>query len=124
AHCGSLDMPPYVWVDSGRVTAQPDRQEGVTKSEDPYAWYRSGPIAPDFKIDQVLPHLFAQSIAHIDQRAAAAKAGQPFFLYLALPAPHTPIVPLPPFQGASGLNPYADFVIQIDHHMGQLMASL
>ena len=27
-HCGSLDMPPYVWVD-GRVTAVPDR-EGVT----------------------------------------------------------------------------------------------
>ena len=30
AHCGSLDMPPYVWVDTGKVTAQPDRVEGVT----------------------------------------------------------------------------------------------
>ena len=25
-HCGSLDMPPYVWVDTGKVTALPDRQ--------------------------------------------------------------------------------------------------
>jgi arylsulfatase A len=29
-HCGSLDMPPYVWVDTGKVTALPDREEGVT----------------------------------------------------------------------------------------------
>jgi len=26
-HCGSLDMPPYVWVDTGKVTAVPDREE-------------------------------------------------------------------------------------------------
>jgi arylsulfatase A len=25
AHCGSLDMPPYVWVDTGQITAVPDR---------------------------------------------------------------------------------------------------
>jgi arylsulfatase A len=121
-HCGSLDMPPYVWVDTGRVTALPEREEGVTKKEDPYGWYREGPIAPDFKIDEVLPHLFDRSIAHIKERAEEAKAGKPFFLYLPLPAPHTPIVPLPPFKDSSGLNPYADFVVQVDHHMGQLLA--
>ena len=27
-HCGSLDMSPYVWVDTGHITAQPDREEG------------------------------------------------------------------------------------------------
>ena len=58
------------------------------------------------------------------QRADAAKSGKPFFLYLALPAPHTPIVPIAPFKGASGMNPYADFVMQVDHHMGQLLAPL
>ena len=31
-HCGSLDMPPYVWVDTGRTTAQPDREEGKNKN--------------------------------------------------------------------------------------------
>ena len=123
-HCGSLDMPPYVWVDTGRVTAQPDREEGVSKKDDPYGWYRQGPIGADFHIEEVLPHLFEKSVAHIKSRVEAAKAGKPFFLYLALPAPHTPIVPIPPFKGASGLNPYADFVIQVDHHMGQLLGSL
>ncbi len=123
-HCGSLDMPPYVWVDTGRVTAQPDREEGVTKKDDPYGWYRHGPIGADFHIEKVLPHLFEKSVSHIESQAEASKGGKPFFLYLALPAPHTPIVPVPPFQGASGLNPYADFVSQVDHHMGQLLGSL
>lgn len=120
-HCGSLDMPPYVWVDTGQVTAVPDREEGVTKQEDPYGWYRKGPIGSDFKIEAVLPHLFDKSIAHVNDRA---KTEKPFFLYLALPAPHTPIVPVAPFKGSSGINPYADFVIQTDHHMGQLFAAI
>ena len=124
AHCGSLDMPPYVWVDTGKATAIPQREEGVTRAQDPYGWYRKGPISPDFKIVDVLPHLFQKSTQHVRERAEESKQGRPFFLYLALPAPHTPIVPVPPFQGASGMNPYADFVMQVDHHMGELFATL
>lgn len=124
AHCGSLDMPPYVWVDTGNVTAQPDRVEGVTKAQDPYGWYRKGPIGADFKIPEVLPHLFGKSMDFVRSHAGAAKSGDPFFLYLALPAPHTPIVPVPPFLGASQLNPYADFVMQVDHHVGELLETL
>ena len=123
-HCGSLDMPPYVWVDTGKITAQPDRVEGVTKKEDRYGWYRKGPIGSDFKIAEVLPHLFAKSIDYVKSRSGKAKKGEPFFLYLALPAPHTPIVPVPPFKDASGLNAYADFVMQVDHHMGELLTTV
>lgn len=124
AHCGSLDMPPYVWVDTGKTTAIPQREEGVTREQDPYGWYRKGPISPDFRIDDVLPHLFQKSMQHVSERASEAKKGKPFFLYLALPAPHTPIVPVPPFKDASGINPYADFVMQVDHHMGELLDTL
>ena len=120
-HCGSLDMPPYVWVDTGQITALPDREEGNTSKKDPYIWYRKGPIGSDFKIAEVLPHIFEKAIMHVKDQA---ETGKPFFLYIALPAPHTPIVPIPPFKGSSGINPYADFVVQIDHHMGQLLASL
>ncbi len=123
-HCGSLDMPPYVWVDTGSITAQPDREEGVTRKDDRYGWYRKGPIGSDFQIAEVLPHLFDKTIALVNQRAKAAKSGKPFFVYLPLPAPHTPIVPVPPFKDASKLNPYADFVMQMDHHMGQLLKAV
>lgn len=123
-HCGSLDMPPYVWVDTGRVTAVPDREDGVARNEDRYGWYRKGPISPDFKIEEVLPHLFEKGIEYINERAGEANSGTPFFLYLPLPAPHTPIVPVEPFKGASKMNPYADFVMQVDHHMGDLLEAV
>jgi arylsulfatase A len=114
-------MPPYVWVDTGKVTALPDRVEGVDRKEDPYGWYREGPIGPDFKIDEVLPHLFEKSVAYVKERA---KKKKPFFLYLPLPAPHTPIVPVPPYKDASKMNPYADFMMQVDGHMGELFAAI
>ena len=120
-HCGSLDMPPYVWVDTGKITAQPDREEGVSKIKDPYGWYRNGPIGSDFQIDEVLPHLFEKSVTYINEQA---KTKKPFFLYLPLPAPHTPIVPVPPYKDASKMNAYADFVMQVDGHMGELFAAL
>ena len=120
-HCGSLDMAPYVWVDTGMPTAIPTRKEGVTREEDPYGWYRKGSIAPDFEIEKVLPHLFEKTITRIEERV---KEDEPFFIYLPLPAPHTPIVPVPPFKDASKINPYADFVMQMDHHMGELMAAI
>ena len=123
-HCGSLDMPPYVWVDTGQVTEVPDREEGVTSKEDPYGWYRKGPVGSDFHIPEVLPHLFDKSIEYVSAHTDDAKQGKPFFLYLPLPAPHTPIVPVAPFRGASGLNPYGDFVMQVDHLMGRLLDCL
>ena len=39
---------------------------------------------------------------------------------MALPSPHTPILPTEEWQGKSGINPYADFMMQIDGHMAQL----
>ena len=41
-------------------------------------------------------------------------------MYLPLPSPHTPILPTEQWKGKSGLNPYADFVMQIDHRVGRL----
>ena len=123
-HCGSLDMAPYVWVNTGKPTSIPTREEGVKRKDDRYGWYRKGPIGDDFEIEKVLPHLFEKSIEYIGQRTTDENKAQPFFLYLPLPAPHTPIVPIPPFKDASGINPYADFVVQVDHHMGELIAKL
>ena len=121
AFSASLDMPPYVWVENGRPTAVPDRREGVTREEDRYGWYRKGLIAADFQIPEILPEIARRAVAHIRQQAATA---EPFFLYLPLPAPHTPIVPQPPFRGQSGINPYADFVIQVDHHIGEILDAI
>ncbi len=60
-------------------------------------------------------------MAYIEERAAA---GAPFFLYLPLPAPHTPILPTPEFRGKSGTNLYGDFCLHVDDTVGQLMDAL
>ncbi len=116
-HCGSLDMAPYVYVENGRVTAQPDR---VT-SDSGFRFWREGPTGADFVHEEVSPNFTRRGVKYIEERAAA---GEPFFLYLPLPSPHTPILPLPEFQGKSGTNPYGDFCLQVDHHVGEIMEAL
>jgi arylsulfatase A-like enzyme len=69
----------------------------------------------------MLPLLAAKAAEHIRERA---KAGQPFFLYLPLNSPHTPIVPSKDWQGKSGLGDYADFVMETDWAVGEVLAAL
>ena len=116
-HCGSLDMPPYVYVENGMVTAPPDR---VTLDTG-YRFWRKGPTGSDFIHEDVTPNFFRRAIALIKQRSNEEQA---FFLYLALPSPHTPILPGEQWQGKSGLNPYGDFVLMVDDYMGQLMKAI
>ncbi len=114
----SLDMPPYVYVENDMPTALPDRMTGNVEK---FSWWREGPTAPDFEHAQVLPHLIDKANRYIREKAAA---GQPFFLYLPLPAPHTPILPTEEYQGKSGLNPYGDFVLMVDDMVGKVMETL
>lgn len=77
--------------------------------------------APKLAPVEVLPMLAKKAVAYLDQRA---KEKTPFFLYLPLNSPHTPIVPAPEFQGKSGLDAYGDFVVQTDWALGQVMDAL
>lgn len=117
-HSGSLDMAPYVYVENGTPTAPMDR---ITEDTNKYTWWRKGPTAADFVHDDVTPNFFRKSIAYIQEKATQ---DNPFFLYLALPSPHTPILPTKEWQGKSGLNPYGDFVVMIDDYVGQLLKVL
>lgn len=49
---------------------------------------------------------------------------RPFFLELALSAPHLPEHPRPPFEGGSKAGAYGDVVQEIDSIMGRLLAKL
>jgi len=54
-----------------------------------------------------------------------ANKKEPFFVYMPLPAPHTPILPTEQFKGKSGLdNPYGDFVIMVDWVVGEVKKAL
>jgi arylsulfatase A-like enzyme len=121
----SLDMVPYTFLENDRVSVLPTvektfpmmlgRAGGQT---------RKGPAAPQFEAADVLPELTAKAVGHIANRAADAKNGRPFFVYLPLASPHTPILPTSEWQGKSELNPYADFVMQTDAAVGQVLKAL
>jgi len=110
----SLDMPPFVWIKDRRMTEIPS----ATKT-----WIRTGPAGPKFEAMDVLPSVIDSAIGFISAQKRAHPS-QPFFAYVPLNAPHTPIVPTKEFQGSSGISPYADFVRQVDADVGRLLTSL
>lgn len=116
--CGSLDMPPYVYVENDMPTAIPDRN---TVNKGKYSWWREGPTAPDFKHEEVLPHIIEKGCEYIREKA---KSPKPYFLYLPLPAPHTPILPSEEFQGKSGIGEYGDYVLMVDAMVGQVLQAV
>ncbi len=116
----SLDMPPYVWLAQDRATMVPTAT--LADSPTPKLW-RAGPIAADFKMEDVQPRLIATALDYIAERATA-KDGKPFFLYLPLAAPHTPVLPTRDFEGKTKTTSYGDFVAQVDADVGQLVMTL
>lgn len=77
-------------------------------------------IAHDPEIN-MLPRLTQKSVDYINSRKGKE---EPFFLYVPLGSPHTPIVPSPEWQGKSGLGDYGDFVMQTDNVVGEISAAL
>ena len=97
-------------------------RKGFRRSRKPGC--EKGPAAADFEAVDVLPALVRSATSFLETNAKAARGGKPFFLYIPLAAPHAPILPTPEWQGKSGLNAYADFVMQVDAAVGQILASL
>ena len=117
----SLDMVPYTYIENDRVTALPTIDNAYPMMLGKDRVTRRGPAAADFDAMNVLPDLTDKAVEYIDKQAKTAK---PFFLYLPLASPHTPIVPSPEWQGKSGINPYADFVMETDHSVGRVLDAL
>lgn len=121
----SLDMVPYTFIENDRVTRMPTvERDFPMMSGRPNHVTRRGPAAAGFEAEDVLPELTRQALAYIERRAEPARSGHPFFLYFPLNAPHTPIAPTKEWQGKSGLNPYADFVMEVDAEVGRVLDSL
>jgi arylsulfatase A-like enzyme len=116
--CGSLDMPPYVYVENSMPTMVPTK---TTISVDGKSFWRKGPTSDDFIHSNVLQHLTDKAVQFIGQQAGEKV---PFFLYLPLSAPHTPILPPTQFLGKSNTNMYGDFVMQVDDVVRQIRETL
>lgn len=108
----SLDMSPYVYIENGKITAP------VTRYADDYrdekirgAHYRHGDMADDFDHNKCLFHLTQKSVDYILE---ASRKDEPYFLYCALTAPHSPWLVDDAFEGKSEAGAYGDFVAMTD----------
>jgi len=106
------NFPPYCFIENDRIVGPPP---SVPKPDDMYG--NPGPMQPGWRLDRVLPTLRDKAVAYIEQQAEQ-NGVRPFFLYLPLTAPHTPIAPSPRFQGTTPAGDYGDFVHEVDAVVG------
>ncbi|RMF39256.1 MAG: arylsulfatase [Planctomycetota bacterium] len=123
----STDIPPYFYIRGDRATHAPINhiEENHSPGWSPIqgAFWRAGGIAPDLKLEEVLPRFTDEAIAVIDRHASTGE-DRPLLLYLALPAPHTPWLPSPEFKGRSGAGMYGDFAMMVDAQIGRVDRAL
>lgn len=121
---GTINFPPYAWVENDRFVEAPNdffefnQFEKEVKEAD---WdSRPGPKVRGWDPYEVLPTITQKTLDWI----ANQNEDQPFFLYLALPSPHSPIIPNEEFLGKSEAGGYGDFVFQTDWVAGQILKAL
>lgn len=124
----SLDIPPYFYIENDHAVHSPtdwvaDHSSPNATSKVSGAFFRAGAISPDFKHGQVLDKFMDKALDFVDNHQKYNQK-DPFFLYLALSAPHTPWLAKKEFVGKSGAGEYGDFTMQVDNLVGEFMAYL
>jgi len=115
----SLDIPPYVYIENQRVI---NRKIEIIKENKGAGFWREGAIGKGQKHIKVLDDFTNKAINYIEKQAD--KKDEPFFLYLPLTSPHTPILPTKEFAGKTGINDYADFLLMTDALLGKIESVL
>jgi len=117
------NFPPFTFIENDRVTPLPtDRYKFDDDAQlVMLRLFDGAPMALGWRFDNILPEITKQAVAYIHRRA---KEEEPFFLYFALTSPHSPIVPSKKFAGKSGIAPIADFVMETDWSVGQVLRAI
>ncbi|TVR57314.1 MAG: arylsulfatase [Spirochaetaceae bacterium] len=113
-----VDVPnfaPYTWFENDHLTEIPS----VEKPGHLYG--NPGLAVPDWELEPMIPEFTRRAVEYIDSRSTS---GEPFFLYLPLTSPHSPVVPNEQFKGTSGAGNYGDFVCEVDWVVGEVMKAL
>jgi arylsulfatase A len=98
-----------------------DEFHGFHHAREMHSWSRNDTVVETIPLDQVIDRCAEHSIRFIEEQS---KRAEPFFLYLALGSPHTPIVPSDAWVGRSGISTYADFVMESDHAAVRVLETL
>jgi arylsulfatase A-like enzyme len=116
----SLDMAPYVFLENDRAVAVPS---GTSEGKPFPANWRIGPIASGFEHRQVLHRITGKCVEWIDGWGKSP-ARKPFFAYVPLTAPHTPVVPRDEFKNVTGAGDYGAFVREVDTTVREILDAI
>jgi len=111
------NWPPFVWIENDRALAEPTTKMKAGAMDGVSA----GPATPGWQFDAVLPRLAGKCAEYIKTQAQTDK---PFFLFFPMTSPHTPIAPSAKFRGKSKISVYADFLMETDWAVGQVLRAL
>jgi len=133
----SMNFGILTYTENDHVTELPSMWTDKKHDNDPYTDFRFAPpydekplneryveVAPSFRDDLVLETLTSKAVQYINERSGEAREGKPFFLYFAPTAPHLPHSVHPSFKGSSSIGKYGDFMMEIDHRVGQILTCL
>ena len=113
------NFPPYCFIENDHSVGIPSLVAPLTRG----GINRPGPMVPGWSLPAIMPEITRRAVGYIESQATAPKR-RPFFLYLALTAPHYPVVPTPEFKGRSGAGDYGDYVTEIDATVGAVLDAL
>lgn len=108
------NYPPYCFIENEHTIGIPDKYKSGMEGLD----CRAGRGIDKWSFERILPEIINKSCDFIEK---SVREKTPFFLYLPLPSPHTPITPTKQFIGKSNLNLYADYVMQTDAALGTIV---
>ena len=111
------NWPPYCFIDDDRTVGVPSEFLPGKLVGNNLASV-NGPAIPGWSLEAILPALADRASDFIEQ---AAKGSDPFFLYMPLTTPHTPLAVNKPWKGKSDLNTYADLVMETDAVVGRIL---
>jgi arylsulfatase A-like enzyme len=114
------NWPPYCFIEDNRTVGIPSEFLAARLLGNNMASLQ-GPALPGWELEPILPTLGDRAAEYID---ASSEADEPYFLYMPLTSPHTPLAVNERWQGESGLNRYADFVMETDAVVGQVLEAI
>ena len=109
------NYPPYCFIEN-------DRTLGIPSIPKPKSVYGTdGDMLPGWRLDAILPALEKRACDFV-RRCTSEK--KPYFLYLPLTSPHTPLAVAEAWRGKSGFGLYGDWVMQTDAVLGSVLAAI
>ncbi|MEO7586916.1 MAG: arylsulfatase [Arachnia sp.] len=111
---GSLDMPPYCFLDQDRTVGIPSLEKDPLVTSQ-----RPGLMVEGWADDEVDTTVLREAVAWMSEQTDV-----PFFAYIATAAPHRPCVPPHFVQGTSRAGPRGDSIHLVDWMVGQVLETL